>query len=85
MRYFAQKENADLIYISEKKNAEFLWAIGDTVSTSLVKKLFEAGQALGERMIENYLETSDYICWWEECRRQLMNISKRIIFEKWTP
>ena len=50
MRYFAQKENADLIYISEKENAEFLWAIGDTVSTSLVKKLFEAGQALGERM-----------------------------------
>ena len=29
---------------------EFLWAIGDTVSTSLVKKLFEAEQALGERM-----------------------------------
>jgi hypothetical protein len=29
---------------------EFLWAIGDTVSTSLVKKLFEAGQALGEKM-----------------------------------
>ena len=50
MRYFTQKENADLIYISEKENAEFLWAIGDTVSTSLVKKLFEAGQALGEKM-----------------------------------
>lgn len=29
---------------------EFLWATGDTVSTSLIRKFFEAGQPLGEKM-----------------------------------